>query len=151
MDVAYAFWYKDKLESMVNDIIQYISKNKKYIGFLRSQSTSLKEINELCIELYQLKNEITLDFEHFHSRTRSIESLHLTPYFYFLINCINLQRSASKIFKIYKQRMTNKKNLIDEKSTEIKDINLFHHSIQFLIESNKQKFGTILDIYGDSR
>jgi hypothetical protein len=58
VDVSYAFWYKDKLESMVNDIIQYISKNKKYIGLLRSNSTSLKEINELCIELYKLKNEI---------------------------------------------------------------------------------------------
>jgi hypothetical protein len=36
VDVAYAFWYKDKLEKMVNNIIQFVSKNKKYIGFLRS-------------------------------------------------------------------------------------------------------------------
>lgn len=91
----------------------------------------------MCIELYQLKNEITMHYEHFHAKTRTIESLHLTPYFYFLINCINLQRSASKIFKIYKQRMINKKNLIDEKSMEITDINLFHQSILFMIESSK--------------
>lgn len=36
VDVAYAFWYKDKLETMVNMIIQYTTKNKKYIGLLRS-------------------------------------------------------------------------------------------------------------------
>lgn len=118
---------------------------------MRSQSTSLKEINNLCIELYELKNEIVMHFEHFHAKTRTIESLHLTPYFYFLIYCINLQRSASKIFKIYKQRMINKKNLIDEKSLEMTDTNLFHQSILFMIESSKQKFGTILDIYGNYR
>lgn len=36
VDTAYAFWYKDKLEKLVNMINQYISKNKKYIGLLRS-------------------------------------------------------------------------------------------------------------------
>lgn len=151
VDTSYAFWYKEKLEKLVSLINQYISKNKKYIGLLRSQSTSLNEVNDLCIELFQLKNEITMHFEHFHSKTKSIESLHLTPYFYFLISCINLQRSASKIFKLYKQRMLNRKNLIDEKNLEITDVNLFHHSILFMVESNKQKFGTITDIYGDSR
>jgi hypothetical protein len=92
-----------------------------------------------------------MHFDYFHAKTKSIESLHLTPYFYFLMSCINLQRSASKIFKLYKQRMLNRKNLIDEKNLEITDVNLFYHSVLFMVESSSQKFGMITDIYGDSQ
>lgn len=41
--------------------------------------------------------------------------------------------------------------MIDEKNMEINDINLFHQSIVCIVDSNKQKFGTILDVYGDSK
>jgi hypothetical protein len=90
VDIAYAFWYKRKLEKLVGLIIQFTNKNKKFIGLLRAQSTSLNEVNELCIELFKLKDEIIRLFEHFDLKTRSVEFLHLAPYFYFLMNCINL-------------------------------------------------------------
>ena len=151
VDLSYAFFYKEKLKEMVDLIEAFIKLNRKYMSLLRAQSKSLKELNETCLLLYNLKIEIGYAFDRLHSRTRNVEILHLTPYFYFLSKCINLHRSASKVFKEYKQRVINKKNLIDEKSMVINDVNLFHQSVMLMIESQKKGFGTILDVYGNTK
>lgn len=151
VDLAYAFRYKEKVEEMVKLIEEYIQANKKYMTLLGTQSKSLKELNDLCAELYSLKAKIDYSFDQLNSQTRNVEATHLTPYFYFLIKCVNLHRSASKVFKIYKQRMINRRNLIDEKLMILKDVNLFSQSLILMVESQKKGFGMILDVYGDTR
>ena len=151
VDLSYAFFYKKGVKDMVDHIEKFIKLNKKYVSLLRAQSKSLRELNETCIHLYNLKIKIGFVFDKLHSQTKNVEVLHLTPYFYFLTKCINLHRSASKIFKEYKQRIINKKNLIDEKSMVITDVNLFHQTAMFMVESQKKGFGTILDVYGNTK
>lgn len=151
VDMAYAFKYREKTEKMVTLIEEFVQTNKKYLGLLGAQSKSLNELNELASKLYNLKGKIEYAFDQVHSDTRNVEATHLTPYFYFLVKCINLHRSASKIFKIYKQRMINRRNLIDEKLMVLKDINLFSQSLIIMVDSKPKSFGTILEVYGDSK
>lgn len=153
MSVAtyYAFTYKEGVEEMTQKIEKFVKINQKYLSLLRSQTKSLKELFALSVELFNIHREIELKFDKIHSITRNIECTHLTPYFYYLVRCVNLHRKASKIFKIYKQRMITKKNLIDEKARDLDDVSLFYQSLIFLIDSQKKSFGIITDVYGDSR
>lgn len=151
VDLAYAFRYRDGIEEMVRLIQEFTEENKGYIKLLETQTKLLKELNTISSKLYALKGKIEFAFDRLHSQTRNVHAVHLTPYFYFLVKNVNLHRSASKIFKIYKQRMLNKKNLVDEKLMILKDVNLFSQSLIFMIESKAKDFGKILEVYGDSK
>lgn len=151
VDLAYAFKYRARIEKMIKLIQEFVELNKKFVTLLGAQSKALSELNSLSSKLYVLKGKIDYAFDQLHSETRNVEATHLTPYFYFLVKTVNLHRSASKIFKIYKQRMINKRNLIDEKSMILKDVNLFSQSLIMMVESRKKGFGTILEVYGDTK
>lgn len=150
-DLSYVFEYKDKLEILTKKIEEYNKLNKKFLTHLRAQSKSLKVLDKNCKFLYDLDEEIKISFRDLHKNTRQTDTNHFSPYFLYLNKVANLQRSASEIFKIYKKRMVQKKNLLHEDEKFFTDENMMINSLIFKVESSDRGFGTILDVYGNPK
>lgn len=151
VDLDFCFFYKKRIKEICDLIEEFTALNTKYIFNLRSQSKNIKELDSIVTKSFKIYKTILQKFSEFHVLTRKVDTIHLSPYFYFLFKCANLHRAASQIFKVYRERMINKKNLIDPNAEELEDINFMSKSILFKVESDKKNFGKILDIFGDIR
>ena len=72
------------------------------------------------------------------------------PYYYFLKDCINKHKSSTKVYNVYKQRILNKKSLLDTKTGNFENDGIYYNSLLLVIESKNEGFGKIVDLYGDS-
>ena len=149
VDLAYCFKLKNKMGMMTTSIYKFVELNMRYITVLRSPTKSYKDLMKFLKNLYQLKVKIKYEYFELHRIARTIEYIHLVPYFYFMARCINCHRSASNIFKLYKQRIAKTTGLINEKMLKITDINILNNGVIFKVESQSQNFGKLLNIYGD--
>ena len=149
VDLAYCFKLKRKMEMMTSSICQFVELNMRYITVLRSPSKSYRDLMRFLKKLYKLKLKIHFEYNDLHRTARTIEFIHLVPYFYFMARGINCHRSASNIFKLYKQRTARTNGLINEKMLKIDDVNILSNGVIFKVESQTHNFGKLLNIYGD--
>lgn len=150
IDVHYGLQYKDRISEIIHLIDEFITFNNKYLDLLENDKKKLKQMNDLIKEMYQRDKIIRRKFHEVEKRSKSNECIHLTPYFYYLYKCVNLQRSASLIFKAHKSRTLNQNRFIDHNKKFFTQENFFDNMIIFLISANKSNFGVILDSYGDA-
>ena len=148
-DLAYCFRLKSRLSKMTGSILQFVEVNLKFIHCLRAPYKTYSELMALLKQLYHLKYKIAWEYEMVHRNARRVEFIHLVPYFYFLARCVNRHRSASNIFKLYKQRVAKNQKTLNMKVREITDLNILHNGMVLKIESQKFQFGRILGVYGD--
>ena len=149
VDLAYYFKLKTQLTAMTSSINSFVEINLKYIKCLRAPSKTFSELTALLKQLYNLKYKIQWQYEEVHRSSRPAQFIHLVPYFYFQARCVNRHRSASNIFKLYKQRLAKSWNSLNLKMIEINDSNILHNGLIFKIESQELNFGKLLSIYGD--
>ena len=86
-----------------------------------------------------------------HKNSQPTVFYHLGPFFYYMRECLNCHKTANRIYGIYKQRLIDKKNLVDKKGSEFSNNSLYFDSLLMVVDSHKSTFGNIVDIYGESK
>jgi len=150
IDFFYSLEYKNRIEKMVGFISKFAKLNSTYLKNVNSGNGDLRGLNTTTQELELLKDFIHETYEQIEDNGRVVDFYHIPPYFYFVREGLNLYKTASRLYTLYKQRLMNKAHLIDRKNRGFENLGMFYNSLITRIAAEKKNFGVILDAFGDS-
>lgn len=149
IDFNYAFEYKDNIEQLCSLIQKFIQSNTEYLIKIQMNEESPHVLFGLNQKLYDLSLIIQDKFEMINDRSLITDYFHLAPYFYFLKECLNRYKSASRIYNLHRQRIYDKKNIMNKQNIKFTNFNLYYEAFMLQVSLEKDSFARITDIFGD--
>jgi len=150
IDLYYGLRYKESIEALVNLIQKFSRLNIAYLHELSLARGSLLNLNNKTFEMRELSIEIETQYERIEDKGRIVDYYHIPPYFYFKRECLNLYKSASRLYSTYRQRLANKSHLIDRKNRGFENLGIFYNSVIIQVAAEKENFGIMRDAFGDT-
>lgn len=149
IDLNYVFQYKQRMAQLCSLIKKFIDLNCEYIKKIQMVSSPIKTMFSDIKDLELLNSQILDLFKFTHEVGQTTDFYHLGPYFYYLRECLNMHKSASKIYSLYKKRLFDKKQFLQRVTKSFINKNLYFDSILMILSSQKTDFGTVIDVYGE--
>lgn len=148
LDIAHVFYYKDQLKKFI-DLVELFSRmNMEYLDHINHTNLDLYPRTILAESLFKLDKTIRDKFKHIDSLTASHDFQHLLPYFYHLLFNVNKHATAATIKLEINSRFRTMKAIATRSTKKITNLNVINESVTLIMESSRQRVGTILNIYG---
>lgn len=149
VDIVRALKIKNRLTKLTQKVKASFQHCLEFNEFLAQKIDALSRVHELASKSYYLAIECDRYFLKIIRTAYQNEHLHLGVYYFYLMNCRNYYSTSTELYKLFKNKLNKLIHLSDEKSLELTDQNLLYNSLIFLVDTEKQCFGKILDVYGD--
>lgn len=148
VDITEAFYLKSKLKTLSENIKLYSKINTEYIDQLILTNQDLYQRSLLMKHLWSMDQQISEEFKALDEISQEQNFQHLIPYFYHVFLNSNRHWTASKVKSDINKRFRSMKATHARHLKKVSQVNYLNECLLLTLDSQRNKFGTILDIYG---
>lgn len=148
VDITEAFYLKHELRKLTEDVKSYARLNIEYVESLTMTNQDLFLRTGLVKKMYELDKEIETHFQKLDKISTQQSFQHLMIYFYHTFLNSSKHCTAERVKAEINKRFKSMKAVHLKSIKRVSNLNYLNDCVLLMIESNRRKYGTILDIYG---
>jgi len=148
LDLAFVFFFKSKVETLVNSINQFALRSNNILDMITNKTNNIDKF------LLEVETQSTNDtkirtfFDDFTKLCVLNETIHYIPFIYHLNFNTNRYESALRQLRIMSQKVLRTQTNLFSNQLQLQNENLFSGAFFVLVDSSTKNLGKIIDIYG---
>lgn len=148
VDISEAFFLKSQLTTLSEHIKSYSRLNIEYVDSLTLTTQDLYRRSKLVQQMYMLDCQVIGIYKSIDLISTEQNFQHLVLYFYHAHINSNKHRISAKVKSDINKRFKSMRSVYLRYLKKVSNLNYLNECVLLMVESQRNKFGTILDIYG---
>lgn len=148
VDISEAFYMKSQLIILSKKIREYSKANIEYVDSLTLTNQDLYYRSSMVQRLFKLNREIEILYQDIDDVSTEQNFQHSVLFFYHSHLNSNKHHTAGVVRSEINKRFKSMKTVLLKYIKKVSNLNYLNECVLLMIESQRSKFGTILDIYG---